>query len=137
MHLINENYQTDPKNFQNYTWINLCYLLPIQKVLKSNPNSIVTLTPNLIKSFSTLWFFFWDTSFCKLHTWHVVQNLFHFLPHPPRMKSWDLDQSYDFLTSFAFLEFKNHSATRLWSCFRNKMFEISFHFPDNASHRTQ
>ena len=27
-----------------------------------------------------------------------------------------------------FLEFKNHSATYSWSCFLNKMFEISFHF---------
>ena len=27
----------DPKNYQNHTWINLCSLLPIQKVLKSNP----------------------------------------------------------------------------------------------------
>ena len=27
-----------------------------------------------------------------------------------------------------FLEFKNHSATCSWSCFLNKMFEISFHF---------
>ena len=35
-----------------------------------------------------------------------------------------------------FLEFKNHSATRSWSCFLNKMFEISFHFPSKASHRT-
>ena len=35
-----------------------------------------------------------------------------------------------------FLEFKNHSATRSWSCFLNKMFEISFYFLDKASHRT-
>ena len=68
----------DPKNYQNYTWINLCSLLPIKKVLKSNPNLIISLTPNLTKSFSTLWFFFWDTSFCKHHTWHIVRNLLNF-----------------------------------------------------------
>ena len=133
MHLINENYQTDPKNYQNYTWINLCYLLPIQIVLKSNPISIVTLTPNLIESFWMLWFFFWDTLVCKHHTWQIMRNLLKFLPWPPRMISWDLDKSHDFKTSFAFLEFKNHSATRWWSCFLNKMFKISFHFPCKTS----
>ena len=33
-----------------------------------------------------------------------------------------------------FLEFKNHSATRSWSCFLNKMFKIFFHFPGKAWH---
>ena len=127
----------DPKNYQNFIWHNLFSLFPIQKVLKTNPNSTVTLTPNLTESFSTLWFFFWDTSVCKHHTWQIIWNLLKFLPRPPRMISWDLDKSHDFQTSFAFLEFKSHSATCLWSCFLNKIFEISFYFPGKALHRTQ
>ena len=42
-----------------------------------------------------------------------------------------------FRLSLLFLEFKNHSATRSWSCFLNKIFEISFHFLTKASHWTQ
>jgi hypothetical protein len=71
------------------------------KVLKSNPNSTVTLTPNLTESFSTLRFFFWDTSVYKHRTWQIVRNLLNFLPWPTRMISWDLDKSHDFQTSFA------------------------------------
>ena len=96
----------DPKNYQNYTWINLCSLLPIQKVLKSNLNLIVTLTPNLIESFSTLRFFLRDTSGRKHHTWHIVRNLLNFLPQPPRMISWDLDKLMIFRLRLHFLEFK-------------------------------
>ena len=33
-----------------------------------------------------------------------------------------------------FLEFKNHSTTRSWSCFRNKIFGISLQFQGKASH---
>ena len=44
----------DLKNYQNFTLSNLCYLLPIQKVLNSNNNSTINLTPILIGSFSTL-----------------------------------------------------------------------------------
>ena len=47
----------DLKNYQNFTLSNLCCLLPIQKVLNSNNNSTINLTPILIGSFSTLWFF--------------------------------------------------------------------------------
>ena len=36
-----------------------------------------------------------------------------------------------------FLEFKNHSTTRSWLCFLNKMFEISFHFLGKASKWTR
>ena len=42
------------------------------------------------------------------------------------MISWDLDKGHDFQTLFAFLEFKNHSATRSWSCLLNKMFQFLF-----------
>ena len=55
----------DLKNYQNFTLSNLCCLLFIQKVLNSNNNSTINLTPNLIGSFSTLWFFFGDVSICK------------------------------------------------------------------------
>ena len=48
------------------------------KILRSNPNSIITLTPNLTESFSTLRFFFWDTLVCKHHTWQIVWNMFNF-----------------------------------------------------------
>ena len=49
--------------------------------MKSNPNSIVSLTPNLTESFSTLRFFFSNTLFCKHHTWHIVWNLLNFFYH--------------------------------------------------------
>ena len=69
-----------------------------KKVLNSNNNSIVNLTPNLIGSFSTLWFFFEDVSICKhvhdkvcktssnfshnLHIWYydILPNLIIFRP---------------------------------------------------------
>ena len=50
----------------------------------------------------------------------------HFLPQPACLISSHLDKSHDFQTLFAFLEFKNHSATRSWSCFLYKMFEFFF-----------
>ena len=92
----------DPKNYQNFTWNNLCCVLPIENVLKSNPNSTVTLTPNLNESFSMLRFLFGDVSICKHRTWQNSRNLRSFLSHPPRMISWELDKSHDFQTSFAF-----------------------------------
>ena len=55
----------DLKNHQNFTLSNLCCLLFIQKVLNSNNNSTINLTPNLIGSFLTLWFFFEDVSIYK------------------------------------------------------------------------
>ena len=127
----------DLKNYQTYTWINLCSLLPIQKVLKSNPNLIISLTPNLTESFSTLWFFFWDTSFCKHHIWHIMQNLsiFYHILHVWYHEI--LTNLMIFRLHLLFLEFKSHTTTRSWSCFLNKMFEISFHSPSKASQWTQ
>ena len=52
--------------------------MPIQKVLKSNPNSTATLNSNLTGSFSTLRFFFGDASVCKGRTWQIVRNLLNF-----------------------------------------------------------
>ena len=127
----------DPTNYQNYTWINLCPLVPIQKVLKPNPNSIIALTPNLIESFSTLWFFFWDTLVFKHHTWQIVWNLFNFY-HSLHVWYHEIMRNLMiFRLRLLFLEFKNHSATCSWSCFLNKMFKISFHFPSKTSHWTQ
>ena len=90
------------KNYQNLAWHNLSCLLHIQKVLKWNPNSSVTLTRNLNGYFSTLRIFSGDTSICKERTWQLVRNLLNFLPQPPRMKSWYHDKVYDFQTLFAF-----------------------------------
>ena len=128
----------NPKNYQNYTWINLCSLLPVQIVLMWNPNSIITLTPNLTESFSTLYNssseilrfvnIVWDRLsktfsifYYSLHVWHheILTNLMIFRLH------------------LFFLEFKNHLATRLWSCFLNKLFEISFYLLGKTSHWTQ
>ena len=95
-----------PKLHMNQSMFFIAYT----KSFEVKPNSIVTLTPNLTKSFSTLPFFLWDTSVCKHRTWHIVQNLLIFLPQPPRMISWDLDKSHDFQTSFAF--FYNLKAKR-------------------------
>ena len=65
---------------------------------------------------------------CKYCTWQNVRNLLNFLPFPPCMIPSHQDKSYDFHISFAFLKFENHSVTRLWPCFLNKMFKIPFHF---------
>ena len=127
----------DQKNYQNNTWINLCSLLLIQKVLKSNSNLIVPLTPNLTESFSTLRFLFWDTSFCKHSTWHVVRNHLNFYHSLHVWYHEILTNLIIFRLRLLFSEFKTQTATRSWSCFLNKMFEISFHSPGKASHRTQ
>ena len=92
------------------TWTNLCCLLPILKLLKSNPNCTVTLTPKFTGSFSSLRFFFGDASVYKGRTWQIVRNLFHFFPQFPCMISWNFDKSRDFQTSFAF--FKNLKTIR-------------------------
>ena len=49
---------------------------------------------------------------------------------------------HDILTNLVrlrlvFVEFKNHSDTCSWSCFLDKMFEISFHFLHETLIRTQ
>jgi hypothetical protein len=89
------------KKYKNFTRNNLCHLLPIQNISKSNPNTIVNLTPNLTGSFLTLLTFCEDVSFCKHRTWEPVQNLPNFLPQYPHMKSWHLDKSHDFYIFFA------------------------------------
>ena len=137
MHLINENDQTDPKNYQNYKWIHLCSLLPIQKVLKTNPNWIIALNPNLIESFSTLRFFFLDTSVCKHCIWHIMQNLLIFFTIASTydiMRSWQISWFLDFVCFFRILKPFGHMVVVV---FPEQVFKNSFHFLDKASHRTQ
>ena len=80
----------DLKNYQNFTLSNLCYLLPIQKVLNSNNNSTINLTPILIGSFSTLWFFFGDVSVCKHVHDKSVRNLLNFFSQPTYIWYYDI-----------------------------------------------
>ena len=77
---------------------------------------------------------FWDTLVCKHRIRLIMWNLLNFLPQPPHMISWDLENLMIFRLCLLFLEFKNHLATCLWSCFLNKMFKISFHFLGKTSH---
>jgi hypothetical protein len=93
----------DPKNYQNFTRNNLCCLLPRENVLKLNPNSTVNLIPNLTGSFSTLWIFFGDASFCKHRTWQLVRNLLNFFITASTydiMTSWQISWFSDFVCFF-------------------------------------
>jgi hypothetical protein len=49
------------------------------------------------------------------------------------MISCDIENFHNFQTSFAFLEFYNHSYVQLWLCNLGKMFEISFNFMAKVS----
>ena len=116
----------DPKNYQNYTWINLCSLLPIKKFwsqIPIRPSLWLQILPNHSqrydsstemlrfvnivrdKTCETLSIFYHS-----LHIWyhHIMTNL------------------VIFKLRLLFLEFKNHSTTRSWSCFLNEMFGIFF-----------
>ena len=137
MHLINLNYQMDPKNYQNHTWINLCSLLPIQKVLKSNPirSSLwLQILPNPSQRY--------DSSCEILRVINIIHDIlcetFSFFYH--NLYIWYheiLTNLMIFRLCLLFLEFKNHSATCSWSCFLNKMSKISFHSWGKVSHWTQ
>ena len=127
----------DPKKLPNLHMNQSMFSITYTKSFEVKPQFDRYFDSNLTESFSTLRFFFRDTLVCKHRTWQIVRNLLNFLPWPPHMISWDIDKSHDFQTLFAFLGFKNHSATRSWSCFLNKMFKISFHSPGKASHKTQ
>ena len=99
-----KNYLTYPKIYQNLAWHNLSCLLDIQKVLKWNPNSPVTLTRNLNGYFSTLWIFFGDASIYKERSVrdNLCKTLSIFLPQHPHMKLWYHGKFYDFQTLFTF-----------------------------------
>ena len=127
----------DSKNNKNLTWNNPSWLLPIQKVLKSNLNSIVTLTQKLNESCTILLNFFGILcfvinirhNFCKtfsifyhnLHIWYhdIMTNIMIFIAH------------------LLFIEFKTYLVTRSWKCFANKIFEFSFQFFNIDSNWTQ
>ena len=127
----------DPKSYQNYTWINLCSLLPIQKFWSQTPIrqplwlQILPNPPQRYDSSSEMLRFVnivrdklcetFSIFYHSLHLWyhHIMTNLMIFR------------------LCLRFLEFKNHSTTRSWSCFLNKIFEISFYVPGTASHWTQ
>ena len=127
----------DSKNNKNLTWNNPSWLLPIQKVLKSNLNSIFSLTQKLNKSCTILLNFFGVLrfvinirhNFCKtfsifyhnLHMWYhdIMTNLMIFRVH------------------LLFIEFKTYLVTRSWKCFANKIFEFSFKFFNIDSNWTQ
>ena len=134
MHLINLNYKMDPKNYQNHTWINLCSLLPIQKVLKSNPiwSSLwLQILPNPSQRYDSSWEILQVVNIIHdilCETFSIFYHSLHIWYHEI------LTNLMIFRLCLLFLEFKNHLATRLWSCFLNKMFEISFHFPSKTSH---
>ena len=127
----------DPKNYQNHTWINLCSLLPIQKVLKSKPirSSLwLQILPNPSQRY--------DSSCEILRVVNIIHVIlcktFSIFYHS--LHVWyheTLTNLMIFRLRLLFLEFKNHSATCSWSGFVNKMFKIFFHFPDKASHGTQ
>jgi len=106
-------------------------MLPIayKKVLKPNSNLIITLAPNLIYPSPRYY-----SSSKKLRFVSVVRDkLFETFS----ILYLDLTDLVIFGLCFDFLEFKNHSTTRSWSCFLNKMFKISFYFLGKASQWTQ
>ena len=73
------------------------------KSFEVNPNLIVSLTPNLTESFSTLWFFFWDILVCKHCTWHIVRNIlnsFTIATTYDIMRSWQISWFSDFVCFF-------------------------------------
>ena len=127
MHLVNKNYQTDPKIYQNFIWNNLCSLLPIQKVLKSNPiqSSLwLQILPNPSQRY--------DSSCEILRVVDIIHDIlcktFSIFYHSLHVWYHEILTNLMIFRLCFFLEFKNHSATRSWSCFLNKMFELSFHF---------
>jgi hypothetical protein len=100
------------------TWNKLCCLLPIEKILNSNSNLIITLTSNLTASFSTLWNIYRNVLICKHGTWQNVQNSFKFLSQPSHIISWHIGKSHNFQTPFAFFRiYKSFGHTIIWSCF--------------------
>ena len=137
MHLINENYQIDPTNYQNYTRINLCYLLHILKVLKSNPIRS-SLWLQILQNPSQRYHSSCEILWCVNIIHDILCETFSIFYHGLHVWYHEiLTNPMIFRLRLLFLEFKNQLATHSWSCFLNKMFEISFHFSGKTSHRTQ
>ena len=127
----------DLKNYQNFTWNNLCCLClyrkfwsqtPIQSSLwlqiLSNSSQLYDSSSEMLRSISNV-----HEKLCK--TFSVFYHSLHIWYHEI------LTNLMIFRVCLLFIEFKSNSATRSWSCFVNKMFEIFFHFPVKASHWTQ
>ena len=97
-----------------------------KKVWKSNPNSIVTITRNLNESFSTLWIFFGGALIYKQHMCEILRKPSQFFT---TVSTYDIMTNIMiFILYLHFIEVKNNSAARSWSCFVKKVVEISFHF---------
>jgi len=127
----------DSKNIQNLTSNIPSCLLPIQKILNSNSNSIIIVTQNLNESSlvygtsSEMPYFvsYICQNFCKtfsvfyhtLHIWYhgIMTNLMIFRLH------------------LLFIEFKIYSAICSWSYFMYKIFYFSFQIFDSDSNLTQ
>src|SRR5688572_13259314 len=97
------------------------------------PNSTVTSTLNLIESSQSYYYssemlrfvIIVHDEMCKtfLIFFHSLHALYHHI----------MTNLMIFRLCLFFLQFKNTTATRSWSCFLNKMFEISFHFMGQVS----
>ena len=98
--------------------------MPIQKVLKSNLNSIITFTQNLNKSFTTLWNFFGDASSSnQCMTTFVKSSQFFF--HSLHLWYHDIMRNFIiFRLRLSFIEFKIYSVTHSWACFVNQMIDF-------------
>ena len=127
----------DSKNNENWTWNNPSWLLPIQKVLKSNLNSIVTLTQKLNESCTILLNFFGVLRFV-INICHNFCKTFSIFYHNHHMWYHDIMTNLViFRVHLLFIEFKTYLVTRSWKCFANKIFEFSFQFFNIDSNWTQ
>jgi len=53
-------------------------------------------------------FFFGDDSDYKQRMWQIMRKFLNFLPQPPHMISWDLDESHDFSKFICFKPIPPH-----------------------------
>ena len=60
----------------------MLYIAYTKKVLKSNLNLIIILTPNLNETFTTLWNFFGNAAISKQRMCQLLRNLPNFLRQP-------------------------------------------------------
>ena len=122
-----------PKNYQNFTRNNIYCLLAIENFLKSNSNLIVTSTPNLTASFSTLWFFFADVSIYKHRMWQNCKTHSNFYHSLHIWYHEILTNLIIFRLQLIFFRILKSFKHNLWSYFLDKMFAISFHLIGKAS----
>lgn len=65
LHSIHYNYQTVPKKLPKFYMKQVMLSIAYRNSFKAKSKFIITITPNLIVSFSTIWFFFSDVPACK------------------------------------------------------------------------